>query len=285
MTSLSHGFLRMLAHQGLDPVEYTWCVANYASNSSEKQEPSFPKPEFLMKELLGKKIGLTFSGKIRCVDCGKTTKKSFNQGSCFSCFQSLAQNDLCILKPETCHFHLGTCREPDWGEENCFIKHTVYLSNTSGLKVGITKENPVSNRWVDQGAQEAIAMLEVSSRRDAGVIEFKCASIMDDKTRWQTMVTTDSVPIDLVSKKKELLAQIESWDLGVVYQEVLNNEITKIKYPVLGYPKNSKSFHPEKDPEIHSRLIGIKGQYLLFEDGVINLRAYGGYEVELSLES
>ncbi|TGK14659.1 DUF2797 domain-containing protein [Leptospira fluminis] len=285
MKQLSSGYLRMLDHEGLDPVEYSWVVAEYQDGNSGKSSATYPKQDFRFPSFLGKKVSLEFTGDIRCIHCGKHTKKSFNQGSCFSCFQSLAQNDLCILKPEICHFHLGTCREPDWGEEQCFQKHTVYLANTSGLKVGITKEQPVSNRWVDQGAQEAIPLLEVRSRRDAGVIEKKFSSIIDDKTKWQTMVTTDSVPADLASKKDELLSQLEAWDLDVVYQVVPTRESTKIRYPFLRYPAKAKSFQPEKETKIDSLFLGIKGQYMLFEDGVINLRAYAGYEIRLSVES
>ncbi|TGJ99319.1 DUF2797 domain-containing protein [Leptospira semungkisensis] len=284
MKELSHGFLRMLDHEGIDPVEYIWVVATYASAEQGKQEATFVSPNFQIGKLVGKKVKLQFTGKIRCVHCGKVTSKSFNQGACFSCFQTLAENDLCILRPETCHFHLGTCREPEWGEGYCFQKHTVYLANTSGLKVGITRENPVSNRWVDQGAQEAIPLLEVSSRRDAGLIEKQFTTIIDDKTKWQKMVTEDSQPYDLVSKKKELLTTLDSWDLGVPYVESDITAITKLSYPILEYPKKSKSFSPEKETEIDSKLIGIKGQYLLFEDTVINVRAYGGYEIRLFSE-
>ncbi|EPG66970.1 DUF2797 domain-containing protein [Leptospira wolffii] len=282
MKEISRGFLRMMDHSGLDPVEYVWVTAEYASGDSGKQEAKEVAATFRMNDLVGKRVKLEFTGKIRCVHCGKITSKSFNQGSCFQCFQTLAQNDLCILRPETCHFHLGTCREPEWGEGYCFQKHTVYLANTSGLKVGITREKPVSNRWVDQGAQEAVPLLEVNYRRDAGLIEKEFTSVIDDKTKWQKMVTEDSEPFDLPAKKKELLEILESWDLGVPYTEVEETVPTKLKYPILEYPKKSKSFNPEKETEIDSKLLGIKGQYLLFESGVINIRSYGGYEIVLS---
>lgn len=284
MKEISSGFLRMMDHEGIDPVEYIWVVASYPSSESGKQEAKLVPANFKIASLVGKRIKLEFTGKIRCVNCGKITSKSFNQGSCFQCFQTLAENDLCILRPETCHFHLGTCREPEWGEGYCFQKHTVYLANTSGLKVGITREKPVSNRWVDQGAQEAIPLLEVSSRRDAGLIEKQFTTVIDDKTKWQKMVTEDSVPFDLVSKKKELLEVLDSWDLGVPYAESDEQKITKLSYPISEYPKKSKSFSPDKEKEIDSKLLGIKGQYLLFEDVVINIRAYGGYEIRLYSE-
>lgn len=201
MKQIASGFLRMMDHQGIDPVQYIWVTAMYDLDSSEKQEARIQENSTILN-YLNKKIRLEFTGKIRCVSCGRITKKSFNQGNCFTCFQTLAENDLCILRPDTCHFHLGTCREPDWGESHCFISHTVYLANSSAIKVGITKENPVSNRWVDQGAVQGIPLVEVVSRRDAGIIEKELSKVLSDRTTWQKMVAGDPEPVDLIERKK-----------------------------------------------------------------------------------
>merc|ERR1712093_328315 len=101
--------------------------------------------------LIGQKVSLTFTGEIQCVHCARKTKKSFNQGYCYPCLISLAQCDSCIIKPEKCHYHEGTCREPQWGEEHCFSEHFVYLANTGTVKVGITRQvtEGVSTRWMD----------------------------------------------------------------------------------------------------------------------------------------
>ncbi|EMK05637.1 MULTISPECIES: DUF2797 domain-containing protein [Leptospira] len=283
MKPIASGFLRMMDHQGIDPVSYIWVTATYDSDSSEKQKPNIQENPNILN-YLGKKIRLEFTGKIRCVSCGRITKKSFNQGNCFTCFQTLAENDLCILRPDTCHFHLGTCREPDWGETHCFISHTVYLANSSAIKVGITKENPVSNRWVDQGAVQGIPLVEVISRRDAGIIEKELSKILSDRTAWQKMVSGDPEPVDLVFKKKEFLKTIEELDLDLDYVISDQEDPTYIRYPIQSYPKKIQSLAPEKHPVIEDVLTGIKGQYLLFSSGVINIRAYGGYESILSSE-
>ncbi|HAK13651.1 MAG TPA: DUF2797 domain-containing protein, partial [Acinetobacter radioresistens] len=60
---------------------------------------------------LGQEIEIEWTGNIYCVSCGAKTKKSFSQGHCFKCFKTKASCDMCVLKPETCHYHLGTCRE------------------------------------------------------------------------------------------------------------------------------------------------------------------------------
>ncbi|WP_004471943.1 DUF2797 domain-containing protein [Leptospira santarosai] len=283
MKQISSGFLRMMDHRGIDPVGYVWVAAIYDSDSSEKQKAHIQENSDILN-CLGKKVRLEFTGRIRCVFCGRITKKSFNQGSCFTCFQTLAENDLCILRPDTCHFHLGTCREPNWGESHCFISHTVYLANSSAIKVGITKENPVSNRWVDQGAVQGISLVEVVSRRDAGIIEKELSKVLSDRTTWQKMVAGDPEPIDLIERKKEFLKRIEELDLDLDYKVASQEIPTVIRYPVRAYPQKIQSLAPEKNPVIEDVLTGIKGQYLLFPSGVINIRAYGGYEIVLSSE-
>jgi hypothetical protein len=65
------------------------------------------------------------------------------------------------MKPETCHYHLGTCREPDWAQNHCFRPHIVYLANSSGVKVGITRKTQIPTRWLDQGASQALPIFEV----------------------------------------------------------------------------------------------------------------------------
>ena len=99
-----------------------------------------------MNTLIGSQIKLTYTSEINCIACGRKTKKSFNQGYCYPCFSSLAQCDMCIVKPETCHYFAGTCREPQWGETHCMQDHYVYLANSSGIKVGITRGSQIPMR-------------------------------------------------------------------------------------------------------------------------------------------
>ena len=124
-----------------------------------------------MNELIGKPVRFDFEGVIRCIHCDRKTKKSFSQGFCFPCFRKLAACDTCIMSPEKCHYHLGTCREPEWGETHCMVEHVVYLANSSGLKVGITRGSQVPTRWIDQGATDAIVFARVPNRYTAGLVE------------------------------------------------------------------------------------------------------------------
>lgn len=231
-----------------------------------------------LNPLIGTKLSLKYTGRIFCQNCGKKIAKSFNQGYCYPCFSSLPETDMCMVKPEKCHFHLGTCRDPAWGKEHCFIPHTIYLANSSGLKVGITRSYHKLHRWMDQGATQAIAICEVQTRMHAGQIEVELSKQLADKTNWRKMLSGDSDLIDLVAAKKKILANISS-DIPFT---LADDHVFQFKFPVSRYPQKIVSLDLEKSPEITGLLWGIKGQYLIFDHGVINIRKFGGYEVEFS---
>ena len=235
-----------------------------------------------MNSLIGKPIKLTFIGDISCSNCGNRTSKSFSQGYCFPCARSLARCDLCIMKPETCHHHLGTCREPEWGLENCFSSHVVYLANSSGPKVGITRETNIPGRWIDQGAISAIPILKVKSRLDSGRVEAALKPFIADKTNWRKMLKNEVEIVDLVSKKTALLAEVKALteELDAKW---LDDAVVNIHYPVLKYPTKIVSLNLDKSPFISGTLEGIKGQYLLLDSGVINLRKYSSYYLEIAI--
>ncbi len=271
-------YARMLSHSGLSPVEYSFVTVDYEVKG-KKEAKGEKKTAIPLNSAIGKKISLVFTGEIRCVSCGAVTKKSFNQGACYKCFITLAENDMCILRPDTCHFHQGTCREPEWGKMNCFKKHSVYLANTSGLKVGITKENPVSKRWVDQGAVQALAIYETESRLEAGLVESEFAKFISDKTSWQKMISGNPEKLDL---KKEFQKLTEKVKLDKKLTSLSANE-TEILYPVQDFPKKKVHKKFEAGTAQSDILVGIKGQYLLFATGVMNVRNYEGYSFEIEI--
>ena len=60
------------------------------------------------------------------------------------------------------------------------------------------------------------------------------------------------------------------------------DDILEIKYPVLAYPEKVKSIKLDSTPIIESKLMGIRGQYLLLDEGqVINLRSHAGYRIKM----
>ena len=240
-----------------------------------------------LNPLIGKKITLTFLQKITCSHCGKKTNKSYSQGYCYPCMQKLAQCDMCIMKPETCHFDKGTCREPQWGETHCMTDHYVYLSNTSGLKVGITRHTQLPTRWIDQGATQALAIFKVSTRLQSGLVEIALAKYIADKTNWQAMLKGEPDQIDLQAQAEKLKPLVNDAlaDIRLQYGEnsvvELSEKVVNITYPVTAYLPKIKAYNLDKTPQISDVLIGIKGQYLIFESGVINMRKYSSYHLSI----
>lgn len=240
-----------------------------------------------LNELIGKSISLEYLGDIHCIHCGRRSKKSFSQGYCYPCFTKLPQCDTCIMSPEKCHYHHGTCRDPAWGDSNCFTDHFVYLANSSGVKVGITRGTQVPTRWVDQGATQALPIFRVQSRYQAGLIEDCLREHIADRTHWQKMLKGNAEAVNLAAIRDDLFVQAEEGlvlleqEFGLQAIRRLYDETTlAINFPVLEFPDKVKSFNLDKQPLIEGRLQGIKGQYLILDTGVINIRKYTGYRVQ-----
>lgn len=242
-----------------------------------------------LNEWLGHRIRLRFTGVIRCTHCNRKTSKSFNQGYCFPCFKALAQCDSCIVSPEKCHFHLGTCREPEWAEQHCRTDHIVYLANSSGIKVGITRASQMPTRWLDQGAVQALPIARVADRYLSGLLEVLCKDFVADKTNWRALLRGDAELVDLVGSRDQLLsdasagiAQLQGQHGIAAVQLLPEAEEQKFFYPVLRYPDKVSTFNLDKDPLVEGELLGIKGQYLFFAEGALNIRKFTAYEVEFS---
>jgi len=242
-----------------------------------------------MNTLIGQTISIEHIGDIHCIHCGRRTKKSFSQGYCYPCFSKLPQCDTCIMSPEKCHFHHGTCRDPEWGEKYCFTDHFVYLSNTSGVKVGITRGTQLPTRWIDQGATQGLPIFRVQTRYQAGLIEDCIREHIADKTHWQKMLKGNSDSVDLHSLRDELMAKSEDGlefleqEHGLqALQRLYNENITEIKFPVEQFPEKVKSLNLDKQPLVEGVLQGIKGQYLIMDTGVINIRKFTAYNVKFT---
>ncbi|VAW94862.1 hypothetical protein MNBD_GAMMA22-1660 [hydrothermal vent metagenome] len=242
--------------------------------------------EVPLNELIGQKITLEFSGEIHCQHCAKLTKKSYSQGYCFVCMRRLPQCDMCIMKPETCHFHLGTCRDSEWGKKNCFKDHTVYLANTSGVKVGITRDIPT--RWIDQGATQALAIFRVKNRLLSGLIETTFKQHIADKTDWRKMLKGNAEPVALDEHRDMLFDLNKDAIVAIIAEhgkdsvEVLDEKILELDFPVEVFPEKIKSFNFDKTPSISATLLGIKGQYLIFDTGVLNIRKFTSYLISFA---
>jgi hypothetical protein len=251
------------------PIHYYWKIGD---------------TEYFINDWIDKTVSITGLQRITCLYCQRITKKSFNQGYCYPCFQRLARCDFCILKPEKCHYHFNTCREPAWGLSHCMQTHVIYLANTSGLKVGITRANHIPTRWIDQGAIQAIPFFSVDTRYASGLIEDKMRTFVSDKTQWQRMLSVKNPAIDLVSERERLYPLV--LETIIPLNPIYLNDTTPIdlKYPILSMPEKIRSASLDKILTVEGRLVGIKGQYLIFDTGqVMNIRALGGYHAEVRI--
>ncbi len=244
--------------------------------------------ELPLDGLLGTRLEISHGGVVRCIACGRRTRRSYAQGHCWRCFRTLASCDLCILSPERCHHHLGTCREPAWGEANCFRPHIVYLANSSRVKVGITQASAVPTRWIDQGAAAALPVLEVATRRASGIVEAALRDRFGDRTDWRAMLRGPPAPVDLEALRASVLAGLPALEAALALAGVddrprpLEREpLRTFIYPVARWPVRVRSLDLARVPEIAGILEGVKGQYLMLSSGVLNVRRHAGFEVSV----
>lgn len=241
-----------------------------------------------LNQYVGQKIALHFTGAINCTHCGRNTKKSFSQGYCYPCFSKLAQCDTCMMSPERCHYDAGTCREPEWAETFCMTDHIVYLANSSGIKVGITRLNQIPTRWMDQGATAALPIFRVATRQQSGLVEDVLRQFVPDKTNWRKLLKGEMEEIDLCAQRDSLYQATAASIIELQHrfgvqaiQPISDAEVYEFSYPVAQYPKTVKTHNFDKDAVVAGVLQGIKGQYLLLDTGAINIRKFTAYHVEL----
>jgi hypothetical protein len=242
------------------------------------------KSRLCLNEYINKELSLLALGPIYCSACGRSIKKTYQGGYCYPCCLSLAQADICMVRPELCHLDKGTCRDSNWARSHCLIPHSIYLAWGSALKVGITRSYRRLSRWMDQGALAAIVLGEVDSRKLAGQIEVyvKEYCAIADKTNWRTMLKSDLTPPSseslkerreqVVAKIAERFADFRPSGLEPVF----------FSYPRKFYPDKIKTYNFDKTAQITDTLMGLKGQYLIYSKAVLNLRKFIGYEMRLS---
>jgi len=237
------------------------------------------KSDFLhMNQLLNSTISITFL-KYECLQC-HLEKPIYRQGFCKSCFFDTPSAGDWILKPELSRAHLGIeDRNLEYEKSVQLQPHIVYLANSSNVKVGVTRRQQIPTRWIDQGAHEALEIVEVPNRFLAGITEVALKEHVADKTNWRKMLQNDCKDEDLVLWRDQLKKYISS---EVLPYFINNNRETQIQFPVLKYPKKPKSLALEKEKTYTGKLVGIKGQYLIFEDEtVFNIRGSEGLVVEI----
>jgi hypothetical protein len=236
--------------------------------------------EVYMNSLIGNRVRLSFSGTINCISCGKRTKRSFSQGFCYRCLQTAPEAAESVIRPALSKSHYGIARNMEWAEKQDLIDHIVYLAVACELKVGVTRHTGLPERWIDQGATYAVKLAVTPSRHIAGVMELYLSRFITDRTRWQSMLTGPGNDSINLSEEKQRVYGLLPSELQKYYCH--NNEVVHIQYPMIIYPDKVKGFAFDKEPVIEGALKGIKGQYLVFDDGrVLNIRKHNGYYLQI----
>lgn len=259
------GVLTKMETENGHPIQYYWILENDFVN---------------MNQLLDKKISIDFV-KYQCLNCG-LDKPIYRQGFCKDCFYEVPQAADWVMHPELSQAHLGIEeRDLEFEKKVQLQPHIVYLANSSNVKVGVTRKSQVPTRWIDQGAHEAIEIVEVPNRYLAGITEVALKDHVSDKTNWRTMLKNEIKDEDLVAWRERLKQYIpaEARDYYIA-----SNQETELDFPVLKYPDKVNTLNLDKTPHYEGVLKGIKGQYLIFEDDtVFNVRGSEGYVIKLEV--
>ena len=272
-TVLGRGVLRAMRAELAAPI-------NYALLLGDAVVPLNP--------LLGRYVRIRFEGKIDCRNCGVATAKSYGEGYCYPCFKTLARCDLCVVSPSRCHYAAGTCREPAWGDAYCMQEHLVYIANSAGAKVGITKRANLPGRWIDQGATQALVIVQTQTRHQAGCVEAALSRYISDRTDWRALIKRGAPPLDLrdIAARLRETARVELAALDTRFPGALawvDQTPAAFEYPVTRYASRARVLSLGGRAELGGLLLGIKGQYLMFDTGVFNVRRHCSYHVEVAL--
>ncbi|MET1257905.1 DUF2797 domain-containing protein [Flagellimonas sp. DF-77] len=262
---LFEGVLRKMRTEWGQPIQYYLVFDNDFIN---------------MNQALNKRLSISFI-KYQCLNCGENNP-IYRQGFDRNCFFETPLAGDWIMRPELSTAHLDKeDRNLDYEKRMQLQPHIVYLANSSNVKVGVTRKAQVPTRWIDQGAHEAIEIVEVPNRYLAGITEVALKAHVSDKTSWQKMLKNDIEDVDLKAWREKLKPYIPEETIEYFINE---RKETEIEFPVLQYPEKVKSLNLQKTPSYEGVLKGIKGQYLIFEDQtVFNVRANEGLYVGIDI--
>ncbi|HMN05711.1 MAG TPA: DUF2797 domain-containing protein [Flavobacteriales bacterium] len=246
-------------------------------------EMAFAEGRMPLMDRISEPFTLRFTGVRTCVSCGREVKKFYGQGLCYPCFRDAPEASPCIIRPELCQAHEGQGRDVQWERDHHLQEHVVYLSYTGNVKVGVTRSTQVPVRWIDQGAVLAVPIARVPYRQLAGAIEVDLKQHFADRTDWRRMLLYG----DLAAGEQALLEArqqaLELLDPPLKQYALPPRPVARLAYPLENVPPKLVSVQLDKLPEITGRLLGIKGQYLVWSDGrVFNVRNHIGYHVEIT---
>lgn len=235
--------------------------------------------------LIGRRVALVATGLLVCTACGRNPERVFDNGYCEDCVRTRADADICMMKPERCHFGQpdNPCRDESFGLERCFQPHYLYASLTSDVKVGITRHTNVPARWMDQGAVAALTLALLPSRLAVGRVEHALAQEFKDRTHWMNMLKGSPEPARLDEVVALIDARLDALGVeGVIPPE--QRVRMSFRYPLEARLEKVRALHLNRTKRVEGALLGVKGQYWVFEQGVLNVRRHSGHHVEVLVD-
>ncbi len=206
---------------------------------------------FFLNDLIGREVELSWTGEINCINCGRSIKKTYGQGFCYPCFAESPQAAPCIVRPELCEAHLGRGRDVEWEEKHHNQPHLVYLAQTSGIKVGVTRKTQMPTRWIDQGARKCVVLAETPYRQLAGRIEIELKQYVTDRTDWRKMLTDQRSDESIEARREELLSCLPP---DLMQYALRKEESFEFSYPVQNFPDKVRTLNLEKVKTIKKSL-------------------------------
>lgn len=230
---------------------------------------------------LGRKMQIEFAGQINCVQSGKRIRKTYGDGLSYDAWLKAPQTVESVIRPELSRIHEGIAlRDRAWEEANHNVPHWVYLAQTSNIKVGVTGVHTGHRRWFDQGAIAGTVLCVAPYRGLAGEMEVLLKDVFSDKSAYRGMILAQNPDEAALDGARE-----EAFDhLGTAFEDFMqfNAPIETFRYPTLELPKKVHSIRLDKQPTVEGRLVGLKGQYLVFDTGeALNIRSHIGYRVQI----
>jgi hypothetical protein len=130
----------------------------------------------------------------------------------------------------------------------------------------------------------AFPIVEVPNRYLAGIAEVALKEYYNDKTNWRLMLTQNPSEIDLLAERQKAIQWLPE-EVKPYASQDKHLSPTELRFPVNKYPEKVQSLNLLKSKAYTGTLVGIKGQYFIFEDQtVFNVRSHEGHRVKITLD-
>jgi hypothetical protein len=231
--------------------------------------------------LIGKSLRLEWSGMAECQSCHGIFSALHAQGFCRKCFFDSPMAGASIVRPELSTAHLGKAdRDLEFERAYQLQPHTVYLADSGGIKVGVTRTRQQVTRWLDQGATRARVLAITENRYEAGLIEVALKAHFSDKTDWRKMLAGLAFEEDFAPSVDRALGAIPAELQRFAVADGFEHRAHWSLAP--GFAAKSVKLSQTGDV-LEGVLVGQRGQYLAFADGrVLNVRSHEGLILVLS---